>query len=64
MNCKKKKVCVIFGGQSPEHDISCISAASVVENLDKDKYKIITIGITKKGEWYLYSGKTDKIKNG
>lgn len=64
MNCKKKKVCVVFGGQSPEHDISCLSATSVIENLDKDKYKIITLGITKKGEWYLYSGKTDKIKSG
>lgn len=64
MNCKKTKVCVIFGGKSPEHDISCISATSVVENLDKDKYKIITLGITKKGEWYLYTGKTDKIKSG
>ncbi len=64
MNCKKIKVCVIFGGQSPEHDISCISAASVIRNLDKDKYKVITIGITKKGEWRLYSGKTEYIENG
>ena len=61
---KKMKVCVIFGGQSPEHDISCISAASVIRNLNKDKYKVITIGITKKGRWFLYSGKTDKIENG
>lgn len=64
MDNKKMKVCVIFGGQSPEHDISCLSAASVIRNLDKDKYKIITIGITKKGQWYLYKGKTDSIENG
>ncbi len=61
---KKIKVCVIFGGQSPEHDISCISVSSVLKNLDKEKYKISTIGITKKGEWFLYSGGYDKIANG
>ncbi len=60
----KLKVCVIFGGQSPEHDISCLSATSVLKNLNTDKYKISTIGITKKGEWFLYSGKYDNIENG
>ncbi len=60
----KIKLCVIFGGQSPEHDISCLSVTSVLNNLDKNKYKITTIGITKKGEWFLYSGKTESIANG
>ncbi len=60
----KIRVCVIFGGQSPEHSISCMSAASVLRNLDKDKYKITTIGITKKGEWFLYNGEFDKIETG
>lgn len=59
----KIKVCIIFGGKSPEHDISLKSAASVIKNLDKDKYKPIFIGITKKGEWYLYSGKPENIEN-
>lgn len=52
----KKDICVIFGGMSPEHDISCISVTSVIENLNKDKYNIHMIGITKKGEWFLYCG--------
>lgn len=64
MENKKLKVCVVFGGKSPEHDISCISASYVIENLDREKYKITTIGITKKGEWYLYSGKAENIRNG
>lgn len=64
MNCKKMKVCVIFGGCSPEHEISCISATSVINNLDKEKYKIISIGIDKKGEWFLYSGKIENIRTG
>lgn len=64
MYMSKISLCVIFGGQSPEHSVSCLSAASVLRNLNADKYKISTIGITKKGEWYLYSGKYDKIENG
>lgn len=57
----KKSLCVIFGGQSPEHDISCKSVVSVLNNLNKEKYDIHKIGITKDGEWFLYTGKTDKI---
>lgn len=59
-----KTICVIFGGRSPEHDISCISAASVVRNLDKSKYNIYTIGITKHGKWLLFDGSPDDIENG
>ena len=36
----KLKVCVIFGGASSEHEVSCVSATSVINNLDKDKYLI------------------------
>jgi len=60
----KKIICVIFGGKSPEHDISCISASSVIRNLDKNKYDIHTIGITKDGKWYLYTGDVDSIESG
>ena len=60
----KKKVCVVFGGQSPEHDISLKSATSVINNLDKEKYEIIKIGITKDGKWYLYEGDTAKLEGG
>ena len=41
------ELCVIFGGQSPEHEISRKSVTSVLNNLNKDKYNISTIGITK-----------------
>lgn len=60
----KLNLCVIFGGQSPEHDISRRSVTSVLENLNKDKYNIHTIGITKKGQWYLYTGDYAKIIDG
>ncbi|MBQ0017271.1 MAG: D-alanine--D-alanine ligase [Clostridiales bacterium] len=55
----KKTVCVIFGGVSTEHDISILSAMQVIENLDKTKYEILPIYITKKGEWLC----GDELKN-
>lgn len=61
---KKMKVAVIFGGCSSEHEVSCVSAYSVIQNLSKEKYDILPIGIMKSGEWFLYSGNTDAIPNG
>ena len=58
------ELCVIFGGQSPEHEISRKSVTSVLNNLNKDKYNISTIGITKNGAWYLYTGEYAKIESG
>ena len=57
----KKKICVIFGGESTEYEISLKSAFSVLEKLDKNIYDIITVGITKAGRWYLYDGDYAKI---
>jgi D-alanine-D-alanine ligase len=52
---KKINVCVLAGGVSPEHVISIVSASSVVNNLDKEKYNIHVIGIEKNtGEWRYY----------
>ena len=53
---RKLSVCVLFGGISPEHEVSLRSAESVLNNLDKEKYNIYPVGITKKGEWILYGG--------
>jgi len=49
----KKLVCVIFGGESSEHDVSCISATTVINNIDRDIYDVMLIGITKDGRWML-----------
>ncbi|MBQ8358819.1 MAG: D-alanine--D-alanine ligase [Oscillospiraceae bacterium] len=53
----KLNVCVLFGGISPEHEVSLRSAESVLNNLDPDKYNIFPVGITKQGSWILYGGK-------
>ncbi len=57
-------LCILFGGQSSEHDVSCVSASNVLENLDKEKYDIHKIGITKKGEWLYYEGNAQEMRSG
>lgn len=47
----KKRIAVIFGGKTAEHEISLISAKNVMDALDKEKYDVIPIGITKEGRW-------------
>ena len=49
----KLRVAVIFGGRSGEHEVSLMSAKSVIEALDKDKYEVVPIGITREGKWLL-----------
>ncbi len=44
---------MIYGGRSGEHEISCISAASVIRNLDPSKYEVVPIAIDKQGRWHL-----------
>jgi D-alanine-D-alanine ligase len=48
---KKVRVGVLFGGRSGEHEVSLLSAASVVNAIDKNKYEVVPIGITKDGRW-------------
>lgn len=53
---KKLNVCVLFGGISPEHEVSLRSAESVLNNLDKEKYNVLAVGITKTGDWIRFGG--------
>ena len=54
---KKLSVCILFGGMSPEHEVSLRSAESVLNNIDQDKYNVFPVGITKDGDWILFGGK-------
>ena len=53
---KKLSVCVLFGGVSPEHEVSLRSAESVLNNLNPEKYNIFPVGITRDGQWILFGG--------
>ncbi len=59
---KKIKVGVIFGGQSTEHEISVISGSSVIKNLNKEKYQICPIYISKEGNWYKYTKPVENVE--
>lgn len=54
---RKLSVCVLFGGVSPEHEVSLRSAEAVLNHLDAEKYNIFPVGIKKDGDWVLYGGK-------
>jgi len=67
MTIKKLKVGIIFGGRSGEHEVSFSSAVSIINAIDKNKYEVIPIGITKKGKWIspeetAYALKSGKIE--
>ena len=53
---QKQNVCILFGGISPEHEVSLRSAESVLNNLNTEKYNIFPVGISKSGTWTLYGG--------
>ncbi len=55
------KVAVIFGGKSTENYVSRLSATSVINNIDKEKYEIVMIGITKDGKWYHFTGDVARL---
>lgn len=61
---RKRRIAVVFGGQSSEHEVSRVSAESVIRNISKDKFDIIMIGITKDGRWLGYDGPVDKLGSG
>src|SRR5699024_4563104 len=47
----RTRVALIFGGRSEEHAISCATAASVMRAIDRDRYDVVPIGITRDGHW-------------
>lgn len=48
---KKTRVGILFGGRSGEHEVSLLSAASVLQAIDRSKYEVVPVGITKQGQW-------------
>ena len=59
----KLRVGVLFGGRSGEHEVSLLSAASVVNAIDKEKYEVVPVGITKDGRW-VTAGDAERLLSG
>ncbi len=60
----KKRIGVIFGGRSEEHDVSLASASTVIRALNSDKFVPVYIGITREGRWKRFWGTADRIEDG
>ncbi|MBQ7353444.1 MAG: D-alanine--D-alanine ligase [Clostridia bacterium] len=58
---KRTRACVIFGGKSQEYEVSLRSADTFLRYIDREKYILYKIGITRQGKWYLYKGNEDMI---
>lgn len=59
----RKNIVVLFGGASSEYEVSLQSAYAVICNMDRKKYHPVTVGITREGQWFYFTGETDKIQN-
>lgn len=57
----KLKIAVLFGGCSPEYEVSLQSAYSVIKHMDKTRFVPVLIGITRQGDWYCYNGDIERI---
>ena len=53
---ERRRIVVLFGGRSAEHEISCISARSVMDAIDPARFDVVPVGITKQGTWHLMAG--------
>lgn len=60
----KNSILILFGGRSGEYEVSLVSAAAVLNNIDRTKYDVITVGITRDGRWLLFDGSADDIRSG
>jgi len=61
---KRLKVGVIFGGRSGEHEVSLVSATSIIRALDPSRFEVVPIGISKEGHWYIGEGVMGFLKAG
>ena len=59
-----KKILILFGGKSSEHEVSRKSAAAIIKKINHSKYEIYQLGITRKGEWILTFATPDEIESG
>ena len=50
---RKIRVAVVFGGRGPEHSVSCMGGGNMLRSIDRDKYEVVPVGITREGDWVL-----------
>ncbi|MBY0286395.1 MAG: D-alanine--D-alanine ligase [Mycobacteriaceae bacterium] len=58
---RRVRVAVVYGGRSSEHAISCVSAGSILRNLDPERFEVVAVGITPEGAWMLTDAEPDDL---
>jgi D-alanine-D-alanine ligase len=61
---RRVRVALVFGGRSSEHAVSCATAASVLEAMDRDRYEVVPVGIAKDGHWVLAPDDPEPLRLG
>lgn len=61
MEHTKKRIAVLFGGCSSEYEVSLQSAYAVIKQINRERYEVYTVGISREGSWYLYEGEIERI---
>ncbi|MEL4357444.1 MULTISPECIES: D-alanine--D-alanine ligase family protein [unclassified Luteococcus] len=62
MTQRKIRVALVFGGRSEEHPVSCSTAASVMGAIDRDRYDVVPIGVTRQGQWVLVDDNPEPLR--
>ncbi len=62
MSSTRPRVLLLFGGRSSEHPVSCVTAAGVMRAIDREKYDVVPVGITRSGAWTLVDGDVDSFR--
>jgi D-alanine-D-alanine ligase len=62
MASSKQRIAVVFGGRSSEHSVSCVSASSVLANLDPERFEVLPVGITPEGVWVLGPSEPETLR--
>lgn len=63
-SANKMCVALLFGGMSSEHEVSCVSVGNFVRNIDRSKYEVLTVGITKEGRWFYTEATAEQMADG
>ena len=63
-SANKMCVALLFGGMSSEHEVSCVSVGNFVRNIDRSKYEVLTVGITKEGRWLYTEADSAQMADG
>lgn len=62
MTENRPRVLLLFGGRSSEHPVSCVTAAGVMRAIDREKYDVVPVGITRSGTWTLVDSDVDAFR--